>query len=140
MTKQRSSARVGRALSAVQPGRSRGAALPALTGGDAGAQAKYNITLLNFLTEMFTAAEESGASGIMPWMLIPWDVTFVSYDFSINDPACAAVADMIAYQAQRVRRGRHMGPACGAPGTSAQRMRALRHSPPLRMHVRFGRC
>ena len=39
----------------------------------------------------------------MPWQLIPWDVKFVSYDFSINDPAFKAVSDMIAYQAARVR-------------------------------------
>lgn len=66
-------------------------------------QATYNTTLLDFLTKMFTAAEESGTSGMMPWQLIPWDVNFVSYDFSINDPAFKAVSDMIAYQAARVR-------------------------------------
>ena len=71
-----------------------------------GAQATYNITLKQFLTEMFSAAEESGTSGMMPWQLIPWDVKFVSYDFSINDPAFPAVADMIAYQAARVRHPR----------------------------------
>jgi hypothetical protein len=108
--------------------------------GAAGAQAKYNITLLKFLTEMFAAAEESGASGIMPWMLIPWDVTFVSYDFSINDPAYAAVADMIAYQAQRVRRGRPRAQGFQPVAHRNQRIRALFHSSALRMHVWFGRC
>lgn len=75
--------------------------LPHALGGHT--QATYNISLLTFYTEMFSAAEESGASALMPWQLIPWDVTFVSYDFSINDPAFAAVQQMITYQQQRVR-------------------------------------
>lgn len=55
------------------------------------------------MTEMFAAAEESGTSGIMPWMLVPWDAANQDYDFSITDPAFTAVANMISYQAQRVR-------------------------------------
>ena len=68
------------------------------------AQSTYaGISYVDFLLDMFSAAEDTDAASIAPWELVPYHTTAGNFDFGIDDATFGAVAQMVEYQHQRVR-------------------------------------
>ena len=65
----------------------------------------YALSYVDFLLDMFSAAEDTDAAAIMPWELVPFHVTNSNggYDFGIDSATFGAVAQMVEYQLERVR-------------------------------------
>lgn len=71
-------------------------------------QPKYEISYVDYLLGVFSAAEQTDAAAIMPWQLVPFHTTAAGYDFGIDDAAFGAVAQMVQYYHDKAR----PGPVC----------------------------
>ncbi|KAK9839525.1 hypothetical protein WJX81_007392 [Elliptochloris bilobata] len=66
--------------------------------------ASYDLPLGQFMAEMFSAAQASGAAAIMPYKFVPYPYNYSAalYEFGTNSDAdSTAVTGMVNYQAQR---------------------------------------
>ncbi len=66
-------------------------------------QTTMGIFYVDFLLDMFSAAEQTDAASIAPWELVPFHTTAGNFDFGIDDATFGAVAQMVEYQHERVR-------------------------------------
>jgi len=68
-------------------------------------QLTYPIERPTFLTDMFAAGEQAGASAVLPWELTAWHVSpdaSGGFDFGTDDPSYLPVEQMISFLKTRV--------------------------------------